>query len=251
IKVPEVAPSTLPEEKKPDRRRLSRAVLVGIALVLIAGAVILYLFAFRPSTAETGLASKEKMAYPLPDLPSIAVLPFVNMNEDPKQELICDGLTEVIITALSKDSRLFVIARNSTFTYKGKPVKVKKVSEELGVRYVLEGSVQKSADRIRITAQLIDALTGHHLWAEHYDRALKDVFALQDEVTLKILKSLRVKLTTGEEAAQIQKWHCSENFECYLKQLEAERFYWQGTIEGFNLARRKAEETLVMCPGHT
>ena len=219
--------------------------------MVIVAAAVLYQFVLRPSPSKTDVASREKMAYPLPDQPSIAVLPFVNMNEDPKQELLCDGLTEVIITALSKVPGLFVIARNSTFTYKGKPVKVKKVSEELGVRYVLEGSVQKSADRIRITAQLIDALTGHHLWAEQYDRALKDVFALQDEVTLKILKSLRVKLTKGEEAGEIQKWHCSENFECYLKQMEAESFYWQGTIEGINLARRKAEEILVLCPGHT
>ena len=248
---PEGAPSQVIKEKKLGRIRLSRAVLAGIALVVIAGAAALYQFALRPSAPKMEVASKDKIALPLPDQPSIAVLPFVNMTEDPKQELLCDGLTEVIITALSKVPRLFVIARNSTFTYKGKPVKVKKVSEELGVRYVLEGSVQKSADRVRITAQLIDALTGHHLWAEHYDRALKDVFALQDEVTLKILKSLLVKLSAGEEAGLIQKWHCSENFECYLKQMEAQRFLNQGTIEGINLARRKAEEILVLCPGHT
>ena len=145
------------------------------------------------------VASKEKMAFPLPDVPSIAVLPFVNMSGDPKQEFFSDGITEDIITALSKVPRLFVIARNSTFTYKGKPVKVKQVSEELGVRYVLEGSVQRSGDRIRITAQLIDALTGHHLWAERYDRDLKDLFALQDEITIKILTAIQVKLTEGEQ----------------------------------------------------
>ena len=141
------------------------------------------------------------MAFPLPDKPSIAVLPFVNMSGDPKQEFFSDGITEDIITALSKIPKLFVIARNSTFTYKGKPVKVKQVSEELGVRYVLEGSVQKSGDRVRITAQLIDALSGHHLWSERYDRDLKDLFALQDEVTLKILMAMQVKLTEGEEAS--------------------------------------------------
>jgi adenylate cyclase len=139
IKVPEAALSPLPEEKKPDKKRLSRAVLAGIALVVIASAAGLYLFAFRPSTAKTEMASKEKMAFPLPDKPSIAVLPFVNMSGDPKQEFFSDGITEGIITALSKVSKLVVIARNSSFTYKGKPVKVKKVSEELGVRYVLEG----------------------------------------------------------------------------------------------------------------
>ena len=138
------------------------------------------------------------MAFPLPDKPSIAVLPFVNMSEDPDQEFFSDGMTEEIITALSKVPNLFVIARNSTFTYKGKPVKVKQVSEELGVRYVLEGSVQKSGDRVRITAQLIDALTGHHLWAERYDRDLKDIFALQDEITMKVITGLQVELTAGE-----------------------------------------------------
>lgn len=248
---PEAAPLQVPIEKKPGRSWLFRGAMIGAILVVIGGAITLYQFVLRPSSAKTEVASKEKMAFALPDVPSIAVLPFVNMSGDPKQEFVCDGLTEVIITALSKVPGLFVIARNSTFTYKGKPVKVKQVSEELGVRYVLEGSVQRSGDRVRITAQLIDTLTGHHLWAEHYDRALKDVFALQDEVTLKIMRSLMVKLKFGEEAGLIQKWHCSENFECYLKQLEAYSFLSQGTIEGINLARRKAEEILVLCLGHT
>jgi len=125
--------------------------------------------------AQRGLevASEEKMAFPLPDLPSIAVLPFENMSGDPKQEFFSDGITENIITALSKVPRLFVISRQSTFSYKGKPVKIKQVAEELGVQYVLEGSVQREGSRVRITAQLIDALSGHHLWAERYDRDLK------------------------------------------------------------------------------
>jgi adenylate cyclase len=130
-------------------------------------------------------------------------------------------------------------------------VKVKQVAEELGVRYVLEGSVQRSGDRIRINAQLIDALTGHHLWAERYDRDLKDLFAVQDEVTLKILKAMQVKIIMGGEAANIQQWKCSENLECYLKYLEAAKYLGQMTIEGNNMARRKAEETLALCPGHT
>jgi adenylate cyclase len=191
------------------------------------------------------------MTFPLPDQPSIAVLPFVNMSGDPKQEFFSDGITESIITALSKVPRLLVIARNSTFTYKGKPVKVKQVSEELGVRYVLEGSVQRSGDRVRIEAQLIDALSGHHVWTERYERDLKDLFAVQDEVTLKIVKAMQVKLTAGEEALLIQKWNCSENLECYLKFLEAQNYIRRQTIDGNNLARRKAEEVLALCPGHT
>jgi len=247
----EGVPPKLGEEKKPVGKWLSRAALGIIAVVVIAGAVILYQFVLRSSPSKTEVASKEKMAFPLPDVPSIAVLPFTNMSEDPKQEFFSDGITESVITALSKAPRLFVIARNSTFTYKGKPVKVKQVSEELGVRYVLEGSVQKSGNRVRITAQLIDALTGNHLWAESYDRDLKDRFAVQDEITLKILKAMQVKLTEGEKFTLVQKWTCSENLECYLKNLEAQKYIDQGTIEGNNLARRKAEEILALCPGHT
>ena len=125
------------------------------------------------------------------------------------------------------------------------------MGSELGVAYLLEGSVQKSVDRVRIEVQLIDALSGHHVWAERYERDLKDIFAVEDEVTLKILKAMQVKLTEGEGAIQIQKWNCSENLECYLKSLEARNYSDQGTIEGTNLARRKAEEVLALCPGHT
>ena len=136
----------------------------------------------------------------LPDKPSIAVLPFVNMSGDPGQEYFSDGLTEQIINGLCKVSNLFVIARNSSFVYKGKPVNAQQVAKELGVRYILEGSVQKAADRVRITAQLIDATTGYHLWSENYDRDLSDIFALQDEITLKIIDALSIKLTLGEQA---------------------------------------------------
>ena len=135
-------------------------------------------------------ASGQKTALPLPDKPSIAVLPFENMTGDPKQEYFTDGFTEQIITSLSKIPSLFVISRNSTFSYKGKPVKVQQVGEELGVRYVLEGSIQKSGDRIRINVQLIDAISGQHVWAESYDRDLKDIFGLQDEVILKITSAM-------------------------------------------------------------
>jgi adenylate cyclase len=136
----------------------------------------------------------------LPDKPSVAVLPFVNMSGDPGQEYFSDGLTEQIINGLCKVYNLFVIARNSSFAYKGKPVNAQQVAKELGVRYILEGSVQKAGDRVRITAQLIDATTGYHLWSENYDRNLSDIFALQDEITLKIMDALQIKLTWGEQA---------------------------------------------------
>jgi adenylate cyclase len=195
------------------------------------------------------VASKEKMAYPLPDVPSIAVLAFDNMSGDPRQEFFSDGITESIIAALSKVPRLVVIARNSTFTYKGKPVKVKQVSEELGVRYVLEGSVQRSGDRVRITAQLIDAISGHHLWSERYDRELKDIFALQDEVTLKILMAMQVRLTEGESTSLGEKhFRGKQGLDCYLKVLEGTYYLQKYSVEGINMARRIGEEVMTKWP---
>src|SRR5206468_2792684 len=141
---------------------------------------------------------RNQAALPLPDKPSIVVLPFVNMSEDPKQEYFSDGLTEVLTGDLSKISSLFVIARNSAFTYKGKAVKVQDVGREMGVRYVLEGSVLKTDGQVRITAQLIDASTGYHLWSERYDRPLKDILTLQDEIVQKIVTTLKLQLTVQE-----------------------------------------------------
>ena len=163
-------------------------------------------------------ASKEKMAFPLPDKPSIAVLPFVNMSDDPKQEFFSDGMTEEIITALSKSPYLFVIARQSTFTYKGKPVKVKQVSEELGVRYVLEGSVRRSEEKVRITAQLIDAANDAHLWAEKYGGTLDDIFDIQEKVSHSIVDALKLKLTPEETRRLIERPIPSPlAYEFYLK----------------------------------
>jgi adenylate cyclase len=203
------------------------------------------------AAAQRGLevASKEKMAFPLPELPSIAVLPFENMSGDPKQEFFSDGITETIITALSKVPYLFVIARNSTFTYKGKPVKVKRVSEELGVRYVLEGSVQRSGDRIRINAQLIDALTGRHIWAERYNRDLTDIFALQDEITLKILTAIQVKLTGEDRSSIAEKYFIGkESLDCWLKIMEAISYLQAYNIDSTRVGRRIAEEAVEICP---
>jgi adenylate cyclase len=137
-------------------------------------------------------------ALALPDKPSIAVLPFQNMSGDPEQEYFADGMVEDIITGLSRIKWLFVIARNSTFAYKGRAVDVKQVGRELGVRYVLEGSVRKAADRVRITVQLIDATTGAHVWAERYDRKYEDIFALQDEITLSLVGAIEPSLRSAE-----------------------------------------------------
>ena len=174
-------------------RWLQRAAALALVLIAAVGLVI-----WQPWAPEFEPASVEKMAFPLPDKPSIAVLPFTNLSDDPSQEYFADGMTEDLITDLSKLSGLFVIARNSVFTYKGKTVKVRQVAEELGVRYVLEGSVRRVGDQVRINAQLIDATTGGHVWAERYDGSLADVFALQDRVTANIIDALAVTLTPQE-----------------------------------------------------
>jgi adenylate cyclase len=188
----------------------------------------------------------EKPPLPLPDKPSIAVLPFVNISGDPEQEYFSDGLTEEIISALSKVPKLFVIARNSTFTYKGKPVKVQQVSKELGVRYVLEGSVRKAGDRVRITAQLIDATTGHHLWSERYDRELKDIFALQDEITMKIITAMQIKLTEGEVTRMWAKG--TDNLDAYLKFLQGRKHFFRFNPDDAVLARRYFKEAIALDP---
>jgi adenylate cyclase len=242
---PESAGKVIGENELKQRSWKWKAVAAVAVLVLVAGALV-WNFYERPPKIEP--ASKEKMAFPLPDVPSIAVLPFVNMSGDPNQEFLSDGLTEEIITVLSKIRHLFVISRQSTFSYKGKPVKVKQVSEELGVRYVLEGSVQRSGDRIRINAQLIDAFTGRHMWAERYERPMADLFALQDEITMKILTAIQVKLTEGEQGAGYGKWRGKESVDCYLKMLEGFKVYHGWNIESARETRRIAEETLAMCP---
>jgi len=235
------------EEKKPVRGWQRAAVAVVIALLVVAGGVAIWK-SYRPSTPPMEAASVEKMAFPLPDKPSIAVLPFNNLSGDLEQEYFSDGMTEQIITGLSKISSLFVIASNSTFAYKGKPIKIQQVSEELGVRYVLEGSVQKSGEKVRINAQLIDAIKGNHLWSETYDRELKDIFAVQDNITQKILSALQVKLTQGE---QVRVWgKGTENLQAYLKILQAREKWIQMNQESNALARQLAEESIALDPDY-
>jgi TolB-like protein/class 3 adenylate cyclase len=180
-------------ERRVEAKRGMRVAIVGvIAFLLVVGGAVLWK-SYQPIVSPPAeVASEKKLAFPLPEKPSLAVLPFDNLSGDSSQDYLSDGFTETIITELSNLSNLFVIARNSTFTYKGKPVKVQHVAEELGVRYVLEGSVQRSGERVRITAQLIDALTGHHLWAENYDRNFGDIFALQDDITDHVTMALQV-----------------------------------------------------------
>jgi len=239
---PEAVGKVIGEKRAKPRRGQKLALGVLTVLLLIVGGLLVW----RVVSPPLEVASVEKMAFPLPDRPSIAVLPFDNLSEDSKQEYFNDGLTEEIISALSSVPKLFVIARNSTFTYKGKPVKVQQVSEELGVRYVLEGSVRKAGDEIRVTAQLIDALNGHHLWAERYDRSLNDIFAVQDEITKNVITAMQVKLTEGERVRNVAKG--TNNLEAYLKCLQANEYFRQLNPESNALAKQLAEEAIALDP---
>jgi TolB-like protein/Tfp pilus assembly protein PilF len=182
----------------------------------------------------------------LPDKPSLVVLPFVNMSGDPQQEYFSDGLTEDLTAALSKLTSLFVIARNSAFTYKGKAVKVQDVSTELGVRYVLEGSVRKADNQVRITAQLIDATTGGHLWSERYDRPLQDIFALQDEVVQKIVTTLKLQLTLQEQGILVHK--TTDNLAAYDSYLRGREHLNRFTKETNAQARQLFEHAIALDP---
>jgi len=221
------------------------ALIVFIAVVL--GAVGFTIWKTYWSPIGDRVASKEKTASPFPDVPSIAVLPFVNMSGDPKQEYFSDGLTEEIINGLSKIPRIFVIARNSTFAYKGKTVDIKQVGWEMGVKYVMEGSVRREGNRLRITARLIDATTGLDLFSERYDREVKGIFATQDEITIKVLTALQVALTEGEFARYSTKG--VSNVEAYFNLLEAYEFAQRVNRASNARARQLYEEALALEPG--
>jgi TolB-like protein/Tfp pilus assembly protein PilF len=241
---PEAAGKVIGEERPRPKQWRWAAISAVVVLIVVAGALAIWNFYLRRPPIEP--ASLDRMAYPLPDDPSIAVLPFKNLSGDLEQEYLADGITENIITALSKTPKMFVIASNSVFTYKGKPVKVQKVAEEMGVRYVLEGSLQKSGDRLRINAQLIDAIKGHHLWAERYDQDMSDIFVLQDEIAKKIITALQVKLTEGEQARLWAKG--TENLEAHQKFLQGFEHYRQHNPDDLILAWQFFEEAIALDP---
>jgi TolB-like protein/cytochrome c-type biogenesis protein CcmH/NrfG len=190
----------------------------------------------------------EIQGLPLPDRASIAVLPFVNMSGDPEQEYLADGISENIITALSKIPQMFVIARNSAFVFKGRAAKIQEVAQELGVRFVLEGSVQKAGERVRITAQLIEAVTGHHLWAERYDRNLDNLFAMQDEITLNIAVALQVQMTDGEQARV--RHRSTTNLDAWGCFVKAYDLFERHTKEDNARARELLDQALLLDPNY-
>lgn len=198
------------------RRTSRRRGMVALLTIAVAAAATLVIF--RPWVPVVEPASVDRMAFALPDKPSIAVLPFDNLSDDAQQGYFTDGITEDLITDLSKISGLFVIARNSSFAYKGKLTPARQVAEDLGVRYVLEGSVRRAGERVRINAQLIDATTGGHLWADRYDGAIGEVFALQDQVTANIVTALAVNLTGPELTEQAKSETTSpEAYDAFLR----------------------------------
>jgi adenylate cyclase len=242
---PDAAGKVIGEKRFLGRISRRAAVAVIIILIIVAGGLVGWnIYLQQSKTVEP--ASVEKMAFPLPDKPSIVVIPFDNLSKEPDQDYLVDGITDQIILGLSKIPDMFVIAKESSFSYKGKSVEVRQISEELGVQYVLEGSVQKAGDRVRITAQLIDAQTGRHLWAERYDRDLKDIFALQDEITLQLLTALQVKLTKGDQARYAAKG--TKNLEAYLKYMKGWEHLARGSHDDYILARQMCEEAIALDP---
>ena len=244
VKSLRIHPKTIRKEKKSLARRWKK-IAFSLALALLIGAVALAIYNsyLRPSPPVSPM-TELKLLYK----PSIAVLPFANLSNDPQHEYFSDGLTEEIITTLSKVKQLFVIASNSTFTYKGQPVKIQQVGKELGVRYVLEGSVRWSDDRVRISVQLIDATTGHHLWAESYDRKLSDIFTVQDDVSKEIFSALDVKLTQGEQSRLFKKG--TDNLQVYLKLLEGFYYLQNTNPENNHKAKQIFQDVISQEPGY-
>jgi adenylate cyclase len=233
-----------------NRRRGILASILGITLV-IAVIVLIQQLSLRGPTTTASIPTTRSPALPLPDKPSIAVLPFTNMSGDREQEYFSDGITDDLITALSRLPDLFVIARTSTFTYKGKAAKVQDVSRELGVKYILEGSVQKARDQVRITAQLVDATTGAELWAQHYDRPMRDVFSLQDEIVQRIVTILNLQMEGAERGILVTKR--TDNLDAYDYFLRGIEFFLfrNPTKDGNEKARQMFQKATELDPRYS
>ena len=244
LSIPGAAAHRVVQAKKILRKKWlwAGASTIFILLIIVVGLYWKYFYLPTP----TNLDPENKMTFDLPKGPSIAVLPFDNMTGNPEQEFLCDGITETIISALSQTPKLFVIARNSTFAYKGKQINAQQIGHELNAAYVIEGSIQKSDERIRVTVQLIDTKSGHHLWAEQYNRKLKDIFKLQDDITLKIMKAMQIKLTGGEQFRSRLKG--IGDLQLALKLFRALDYFFRINIEGTNLARQELIEIIELDP---
>lgn len=234
-------------DKQAAKPAINKTTAVIVGLIIISSFTMFLYFHQRISAIEPSLV--EKIAFPLPDKPSIAILPFTNMSDDPQQEYFSDGITDDLITDLSKISGLLVIARNSTFTYKGKLVNVKQVAADLGVRYVLEGSVRRAANKVRISTQLIDASTGHSLWAERFDGKIGDIFDLQDSFTQKIVTSLSLKLTGDERTSFTLRY--TDNVEAYDAYLKGREQFFTVTRDGLEKAVDYFDKAIALDPEYS
>jgi TolB-like protein/DNA-binding SARP family transcriptional activator len=234
-----------PTKIVPAAGRISRWPIVGLVVLIVVIGAVLWHHSQLPRVEPTLEAN---MAFPLPDKPSIAVLPFANMSGDSEQEYFVDGMTEDLITDLSKISGLFVIARNSSFSYKGQQIKIRQVAEDLGVRYVLKGSVRRAGEQIRINTQLIDATTGGHIWAERYDGTLDDVFAFQDSVTREIANALAVALTDEETVERTH--HETDHAQAHDAFLRGWAYYKLLTPEDLARAIPFFEEAIRLDPNY-
>lgn len=219
------------------------AITVFVIILGIAGGLY-WKYYYLPAPVD--IDPQDKMAFDLPKGPTIAVLPFDNMTGDPEQETFCDGITDNLIAILAHAPRLLVIARNSTFTYKRKAVKVQQIGHELGAMYVIEGSVQKSSDKIRITIQLVETRTGKHIWSDIYDRELKDIFKLQDEIALEILKAMQITLTEGEKVRD--RFEGVNDINLWLKLSKATNFWYQTNPTSNHFAQKGAYEIIEINP---
>jgi TolB-like protein/tetratricopeptide (TPR) repeat protein len=228
-------------------RPTHQIVLAGLVLVVVTTLAVRYFPVLSPNTQHPASSTQAApAALPLPDKPSIVVLPFDNMSGDPQQDYFGNGITEVLTSDLSRISSLFVIARNTAFTYKGKATNVQEVGKELGVRYVLEGSVQKAGEQVRVVVQLIDAATGGHLWSQRYDRPLKDTFALQDDIVQKIVTTLKLQLSVQEQGVLVRKH--TDNLEAYDTFLRGVEYFSRATKEGNAQARSLFEKAIALDP---
>jgi adenylate cyclase len=246
---PEASAASSGQNTQVIRKHWRKGALSLAGLALIAGIVVLVQYlSLRAPTISASIPPAQPPALPLPDKPSIAVLPFSNLSGDPQQEYFSDGITDDLVTDLSRVPGLFVIDRSSTFAYKGKPAKVQEVGRELGVKYVLEGSARKTADRVRINVQLVDASTGNQVWTQRYDRQLHDIFALQDEIVQSLAATLHLQLTVLQRG-----WFLPQR----TKNLEAYDYFLRGfesllspTPDGLAKGRKMFERSVELDPGY-
>ena len=241
-------------QKSRTPKTLKMALVCLFALVVVVGAAAVWQVAFHKAPPPLEKVDLRKVVFAPPDKTSLAVLPFQNMTGDPQQEYFSDGMAEQLITGLSQTPDIYVAARTSSFAFKGKPMTAQQISEQLGVRYLLEGSVQRDADRVRINIQLIDGRDGSHIWAKRYDHLLEDIFKLQDQITMEVMEALNVKFIPGitETNLSISLKHCRpSNLKAYEAYLKGVSLFFRRTKPDVIAARKLFEEAVALDPNFT